>query len=91
MVDFDTAYGIRTADGMGCGDVHAVLVGQLGKWLDDQGIRWSWCNEFSGDVHSGPDRYERLAELLSGAAEATAWFHNTVMPAIAADILGGTK
>jgi len=85
-IDFDTAYGYKQG-GMGCGDLHAALVGELGQWLDAQGIRWEWRNEFTGDVHGGPDRYVRLVDLASGGFEATAWFQSTVLPAIERSIL----
>lgn len=84
-VDFDTAYGYKH-DGMGCGDLHAALVAELGQWLDGKGVRWEWCNEFTSEVHGGPDRYERLIDLASGGFEATAWFQSTVLPAIAAEL-----
>lgn len=85
-VDFDTAYS-AVSSGLGCGQLHAALVTELGQWLDAKGVRWEWRNEYTGDVHGGEDRYERLVDLLSGSAAATAWFHNTVLPTIAAEIL----
>lgn len=88
-IDFDTAYGAKFAGGMGCGDLHAALVSELGQWLDAKGVRWEWRNEFTGDVHGGSDRYERLIELISGGFEATAWFRTTVLPAIASEIKSG--
>lgn len=90
-VDFDTAYGARFEGGMGCGDVHALLVAELGQWLDAKGVRWEWRNEFTGDVHGGPDRYERLIDLASGGFEATAWFQTSVLPAITANITNGGR
>jgi hypothetical protein len=59
----------------------ASLVAELGKWLDERGVRWLWKNEYTGEVHSG---YEQLIELCSGGFEAAAWFQTTVLPAIAA-------
>lgn len=88
-VDFDTAYGYRDSEGRGCGDLHALLVAELGRWLDERGVRWEWRNEFTGEVHGGEDRYERLIELCSGGSEATAWYRTTVLPAIAAHIVDG--
>lgn len=82
-LDLDTAYGYRNADGMGCGDLHAALVAEIGKWLDQRGIRWEWRNEFTSEVHGGEDRYDRLVDLCSGGFEAAAWFRTTVAPAIA--------
>lgn len=83
-IDFDTAYGYRDSEGRGCGDLHALLVAGVGAWLDQRGIRWEWENEFTSEVHGGPDRYERLVDLASGGFEASAWFRTTVAPAIAA-------
>lgn len=85
-VDFDTAYGYRNDAGMGCGDLHAALISELGSWLDSRGVRWEWINEYSGDVHGGPDRYERLADLVTAGFESAAWLRSTILPAIAARI-----
>lgn len=82
-LDLDTAYGYRGPDGMGCGDLHAALVAEIGAWLDERGIRWEWRNESTGDVHGGGDRYERLIDLCTGGFAASAWFRTTVAPAIA--------
>lgn len=81
-IDFDTAYSARFSGGMGCGDLHAALVAEVGQWLDARGVRWEWRNEFTGDVHGGDDRYERLIDLASGGFEATAWYATTALPAI---------
>lgn len=78
-VDFDTAYSYRGPNGMGCGDLHAVLVAGLGQWLDQHGVRWAWRNEYTGEVH---DNAESLIELVSGGFEAKAWLESTVLPAI---------
>jgi len=80
-VDFDTAYSYHGPNAMGCGDLHAVLVAQLGEWLTRKGIRWTWRNEFTGEVHGNP---ESLINLVSGGFAASAWFRTTVVPAIAA-------
>ena len=64
---------------MGCGDLHARLVAELGIWLDQRGKRWKWENEFTGEIHEG---YEQLIQLASGGFEATAWFRTMVVPAI---------
>ncbi len=88
-VDFDTAYSYRDEQGRGCGDFHACLVATLGQWLDDRGVPWSWRNEFTGEVHGGDDRYERLTDLMQGGHRAMEWFQSTVKPAIAAHIRNG--
>lgn len=84
-IDFDTAYGYNH-NGMGCGDLHAALVGELGQWLDARGVRWEWRNEFTGEVHGGRDRYTRLIDLCRAGFEASAWFRTTVLPAIEAGL-----
>jgi hypothetical protein len=80
-VDFDTAYSYQDEYG-GCGDLHARLVAQLGQWLDARGIEWSWKNKFTGEVHGGADRYERLLDLSSAESAAREWLLGTVLPAI---------
>jgi hypothetical protein len=87
-VSYDTAYGYRGPDGIGCGDLHARLVAELGASLDAKGIRWKWRNEFNSNVYEG---YDQLIELASGGFEATAWFQTTVLPAIAARTAGGAS
>ncbi len=88
-VDLDTAYGYRDVRGWGCGDLHAMLVAEVGKWLDERGVRWEWRNEFTGEVHGGDQRYERLIERVSGGFEAGAWFRTSVLSAIAAPVTEG--
>jgi hypothetical protein len=83
-ISLDTAYSYRGDQGEGCGDLHAHLVAELGKWLESKGIRWSWKNEFTGEVHEG---YDHLIDLCSGGFEASAWFATSVAPVISA--LGG--
>ena len=85
-IDFDTAYGYRDAAGRGCGDLHALLVAEVGNWLDERGVRWEWRNEFTSEVHGGGDRYIRLVDIARGGFEASAWMRTTVLPAIAAHI-----
>lgn len=85
-VSFDTAYSYSGPDG-GCGDLHARIVAELGAWLDERGIPWSWRNEFTGEVH---ERYDGLTELGGGGAEASAWFRDIVAPAIESGLLRGT-
>ena len=82
-VSMDTAYGYRDEHGRGCGDLHASYVAQLGQWLDERGVRWSWENEYDGSIHGGEDRYERLTDLMQSGHRATRWFESWVLPAIA--------
>lgn len=65
-VSFDTGYGYKGPEG-GCGDLHVRLIAQLGQWLDNRGLNWSWLNGFTGEVHH---RYARLEELGSGTGKA---------------------
>ena len=83
-IDFDTSYGYHGPGGIGCGGLHALLVAELGGWLDQRKLRWEWRDEFTGDVHGGDDRYGRLLELASSGRKATAWFTDIVKPAIEA-------
>lgn len=85
-VSMDTTYGYRDEQGRGCGDLHASYVAQLGQWLDERGIAWSWENEYDGSIHGGADRYERLTDLMQSGHRATRWFESWVLPAIAAEL-----
>ncbi len=69
-VSFDTTYGYQGPDG-GCGDLHARLTAELGRWLDGKGVSWSWRNEFTSEVHAG---YAGLTELGAGGLAALDWF-----------------
>lgn len=89
-VDFDTAYSSRFSFG-GCSELHALLVSNLGEWLDERGVRWEWRNEYTGDVHGGEERYTALAGLLNSGDEAMDWFRNVVVPAIPAIVRDATK
>ncbi|MEU4224326.1 hypothetical protein AB0F17_08535 [Nonomuraea sp. NPDC026600] len=80
-VSFDTAYGYRDEQGRRCGDLHASLVADLGRWLDERAVRWLWEADTLAEVYSG---YERLPRLCSAGSEATAWFRTSVLPAIQA-------
>jgi hypothetical protein len=82
-VSLDTAYSYHGPDG-GCGDLHARVVAELGHWLDERGIPWSWKNEFTGEIH---ERYAGLTELGGGGAEASDWFRSIVAPVIASAVL----
>lgn len=82
-VDFDTAYGARFSFG-GCSELHALLVSDLGQWLDERGVRWEWRNEYTGEVFGGDERYTALASLCDSGDKAMDWFRNVVVPAIPA-------
>lgn len=81
-ISLDTAYGYQDELG-GCGDLHARFVAALGAWLDSKGVRWSWKNEFTGEIHEGADR---LDDLGAGGKQAQQWMIRTVIPALAAEL-----
>src|SRR5262249_37828790 len=81
-VSFDTRDSYHGPEG-GWGDLHARLVAELGHWLDGKGIRWSWMNEFTGEIHQG---YEGLEELGAGGLKALEWYATKALPAIAASM-----
>lgn len=76
-VDVDTPYGYTGPDGEGCGDLHARLVTELGLWLDEREVTWSWRNEFTGEIFS---RYDGLEDLAESGAKAEGWFRTRVLP-----------
>ncbi len=65
-VNLDTAYGYKSA-GLGCGDLHSLIVLDLGRWLKARRIGFSWTNEFTGDTHQG---FHGLKELGAGGNKA---------------------
>jgi hypothetical protein len=80
-VTFDTTYSYRSDSGEGCSQLHARLVAELGKWLDDRALPWKWQNEYTGewfDSYNGLDAFVD-AHRSTGAAD---WFNNTVLPLI---------
>ena len=78
----DTAYGGNPTR------VHARLVAELGRWLDDRGIRWSWKNEYDGAIFGGEDRYTSLTRLLDDGEAGEKWFADVVKPLIEREIGG---
>jgi hypothetical protein len=78
-VNFDTTYSYKDSAGRGCGDLHALLVAELGEWLTARGVRWKWRNEFTGEVHEGA---EKLIDLCTSGFAAQAWFTTSVLPVI---------
>lgn len=91
-VSYDTAYSYRSSLG-GCGDLHARLVHDFGRWLEEQGVsEWGWRNEFTGEKFLEPyDRYAQLRQLITGGSEAQDWFRTKVLPAIAVEMSEGVR
>jgi len=79
-VNWDTSYAYQDQFG-GCGVLHARLIVELGRWLDQQGLTWSWQYEFTGDWYIG---YAGLDTLLESADAGVKWF-KSIMPALLAD------
>lgn len=76
-VHFDTAYGYArfSPNGAGCEDLHAWLIRELGRWLDERGLTWQWQNEFTGEWHRGSEGLGEFGDAdrgaLRGPLEAT--------------------
>jgi hypothetical protein len=78
-LSFDTGYSYDGENGETCTELHAMLIVQIGNWLDSQGVSWKWMNEYTGDVH---ESYAGLKEFLGEGDKAKAWFTGSVMPLI---------
>lgn len=87
QISMDTAYGYQGPNGEGCATLHAKVIVDLGLWLHERGVGFSWQNEFTGDIHQG---FEGIEEFLDGGEDAQAWFRDVVQPAIP-HILGREK
>jgi hypothetical protein len=64
-VHLDTTYGYRADNGAGCSDLHAYIVHELGRWLDERGLTWYWYREYSGTWHR-PDEIRLLGDPERG-------------------------
>ncbi|MGW3992419.1 hypothetical protein ACWEF6_02920 [Amycolatopsis sp. NPDC004772] len=82
-VTFDTAYGYRGKSGENCSMLHARLIAELGRWLDEKALPWKWQNEYTGEWF---DRFEGLGEFVNAhqSTGADSWFRETVVPIILA-------
>lgn len=83
-ISIDTTYSYHGPEG-GCGDLHAWFTAELGRWLNEQGVSFSWRNEFTGEVHQG---FDGLEDLGRGGLKALEWFATEALPAIRAHALG---
>lgn len=79
-VNFDTAYGFNER-GYTCTTLHASVVVDLGKWLQERGVTWRWVNEYTGEIHAG---FEGLDDFVGSGEQARDWFQNMALPAIKA-------
>lgn len=82
---FDTTYGYRGDNGETCSDLHARYIIALGRWCDQQGLKWWWQNEFTGEWHRGTEGLAEFGDAFRDTG-AEAWFQTKVIPAIAASI-----
>ena len=69
-VAFDTAYAYQGPFGGGCGDLHAWIIQQLGRWLHERDLSWYWYDEFNGAWHPGGDPATILGDPASGRLQA---------------------
>lgn len=45
VASFDTAYGYTANNGASCGDLHAWIIRETGRFLDSLGVSWTWYDE----------------------------------------------
>lgn len=77
-VSFDTAYGYKDELGRGCGALHAMYVGVIGRWCESNGWKYHWQNEFTGEWF---DDWRKAADELGRDGDAAEeWFTNAVAP-----------
>ncbi len=64
-VSFDTAYGYTDRSGGRCDDLHAFLLTEIRRYLDDLPAppKWVWLHEERGTWH-GPDEIEERGNPL---------------------------
>lgn len=84
-VNFDTVYGYCGDNGETCSDLHARYITAVGRWCDQQGLKWWWQNEFTGEWHQGAEGLAEFGDAFRDTG-AEAWFQTKVIPAIAASI-----
>lgn len=70
-IKFDTAYGYRADNGAGCADLHAWLVQQVGRYLEERGVAFEWEQEFTGEWYSSVDDVYELGDPDRGALPHT--------------------
>lgn len=75
QVSFDTPYGYNNAKGAGCADLHAWIIQEFGRWLDEHHLRWAWENEFTGTWHTGYEDLPTFGDPEKGTFERTEVAH----------------
>ncbi|AXK88563.1 hypothetical protein SAMN05421776_12138 [Nocardia farcinica] len=78
-IGWDTGYGYRSPEGLGCSALHARAITFMHKALSEMGIEMRWYNEFDARWHPG---IENLDTLSAAGLEADLWFRTTALPAI---------
>ena len=71
-VSFDTTYSYRGRHNSGCGDLHAWLVREFGKWATSKGLPWVWQNEYTGTWHTGFTNLSELGNPVMGRLDTVA-------------------
>jgi hypothetical protein len=66
VVSLDTAYAYRGPHGGGCGDLHAWLIREVGRWLSERGLSWYWYDEFNAEWHPSSDPVTLLGDPERG-------------------------
>lgn len=80
VLSFDTAYGHKGPNGEGCADLHRKYIEVLHVYAQRKGLQLKWQNEFTGEWFDGLDGLDAFGRAND---DAQAWFHGTVVPAIA--------
>jgi hypothetical protein len=65
-VCLDTTYGYRGPRGSACSDLHAWIIQQLGRWLDERGLTWHWYHDSTGQWHPSTDPLTILGDPERG-------------------------
>lgn len=67
VLSFDTSYGYRASNGVGCEDLHAFLVSEVYDWVvRGSAARFAWQGEFSGQWFMGIAELHRLGDSRRG-------------------------
>ncbi len=62
IVAFATDVTYSAAGAANCGQIHAALIYQIGNWLEDQGVSWTWASLLNPETHSGYDNLNKMDE-----------------------------
>ncbi len=85
-ISWDTTYGYRGPDGIGCSGLHARAISYVAGHIAKLGLTLHWFNEYECTWYSGVDD---LHTLDSAGAEADTWFRSVVQPLLETIALDG--